>query len=96
VQRFVPLIDEVVSEDEFIKCLSAEFGSSSPLKPDAQLVEDLQFDSLDMVNLIVYIEEVSGVTHIADAEIYPVIRTVRDAYLYLLDLKGEDPDEPEH
>lgn len=81
-----------MTEEDFIELVTNEFEISIPALSSSDFVHDLDFDSVDMVNLIIYVEDLSGIEVVKDADIYPVIRTVRDAYLYLHDLTGQDPD----
>ena len=79
-----------VTEEEFIDCIAGEFDLSPVPSAKSLLVEELGFDSVDMVNLVAYVEELAEVSQIPDADIYPVIRTVGEAYSYLLDVIGEE------
>ncbi len=79
-----------IPEPEFIQLLVTEFDVASPPSAEASLTDDLGFDSVDMLNLILFIEEAAGFVAITEPEVYPVIRTVHDAYVYYEDALGEE------
>ncbi len=48
------------------------------LKPEANLFTDLHLDSLDAIDLIVYLEEKMGIK--VDGDIFKEVRTLDDVY----------------
>lgn len=79
---FCKLIDEICEAD----------GRSSPeARLDDRLVDDLGFDSLEMLQLIDTVEEIAG-RLIGDRQL-PELTTVRDWYLLLLELVQLPPVE---
>ena len=77
-----------LSSEERLKKIIAEQLSVSEeeVTPDASFIEDLNADSLDLVELIMSLEEEFGVK-ISDEDAEK-IRTVRDAMEYLTDHTG--------
>lgn len=58
------------------------------LLPEAHIFEDLELDSLDIVDLVVAMQEKFKV-RIRDDERIRSIRTLRDVYDFVLTLRGE-------
>ncbi len=58
------------------------------LKPEANLFEDLKLDSLDAIDLLVYLEEKLQVK--VDGEVFKDVRTLKDVYAMVEKLHGED------
>ena len=58
------------------------------LLPEAHIFEDLELDSLDVVDLVVAMQEKFGV-RIRDDERIRSIRTLRDVYEFVLALRSE-------
>ena len=79
-----------MTESEFIERFVEEFGIEAAPSLEVRLWEDLNLDSVDMVDLVLFVEELSKVGQIDNPEFYPVIATLRDAYMYYLDLIGSD------
>jgi acyl carrier protein len=77
-------------EIEFIASLSEEFGIDPKPSPESSLWDDLDFDSVDMVDLVLFIEELAQLEVVSEPEMYPVIVFVRDAYDYYTDLAKND------
>jgi len=79
--------DTPVTFDEFTLQLTSEFDLSHPLNPDALLMDDLGLDSLDCFNLVLFLEELAGVTSELQPLPYPVLITVSDAFSYFQEAK---------
>jgi acyl carrier protein len=73
----------------FRQILADEFQLGDVPAMGESFVEDLAFDSMDMVDVIVFLEELAGRPP-GRADQYPVIGTVEDAYAYLRELCAED------
>lgn len=72
-----------LSEREFIDRVATEFGLTNKLSITDSLVQDLLFDSFDVIMLLMYIEEITGARAATnEPEDFPIMSTVRDAYLY--------------
>jgi len=70
------------AEDRLRKIIAKELGvSEEEVTPDASFIDDLNADSLDLVELIMALEEEFGVK-ISDEEA-DKIKTVRDAMDYV-------------
>jgi acyl carrier protein len=84
-------VSEAVTLEQLQKFLMANFElGPEQVTPSARLVEDLELDSLDAVDLVVRLEQETGV-EIAEGEIKG-LETVQDV-LSLLQRKLEaDPD----
>ncbi len=48
------------------------------LKPEAKIVEDLELDSLDAIDMLVFLEEKINIK--VDAETFRTVRTLDDVY----------------
>ena len=73
-----------IPEDRLKKIIAEQLSvSEDEVTPDASFIEDLNADSLDLVELIMTLEEEFGVK-ISDEDAEK-IRTVRDAMDYLSD-----------
>jgi acyl carrier protein len=73
-----------IPEDRLKKTIAEQLSvSEDEVTPDASFIEDLNADSLDLVELIMTLEEEFGVK-ISDEDAEK-IRTVRDAMDYLSD-----------
>jgi len=80
------LPDEMLDLDAFCEMLSDEFERDlSDVHPDAHLVDDLGFDSLDMVVLSVILESLSGARAV---EAFERLGTVRETWLYYCELSS--------
>ena len=76
------------AEERLKKIIAKELSvSEEEVTPDASFIEDLNADSLDLVELIMAIEEEFNVK-ISDEEA-DKIKTVRDAMDYLQERTGE-------
>lgn len=76
--------DEALDLDAFCNLIAEEFDRSpEEVLPDARLVEDLGFDSLDMMSLIVILEELTGVFAM---DAYERLITPRETWLYYCEL----------
>jgi len=63
------------------------------LKPDARLIEDLGFDSLDYVDLVVVLQKAFGVNLREEPRIREV-RTLGDVHRLVITLKRELETQP--
>jgi acyl carrier protein len=70
--------------EAFIEEVRREFSIVGEVQPNSLLVEELALDSLDLINLVAFSEELSHQLR-TDAE-FPVLVTVSDAYSYYLSL----------
>lgn len=50
----------------------------SQLKPEAKIVDDLELDSLDAIDMLVYLEEKIDIK--VDAELFRTVKTLDDVY----------------
>jgi acyl carrier protein len=76
------------AEDRLKKIIAKELSvSEEEVTPEASFIEDLNADSLDLVELIMALEEEFGVK-ISDEEA-DKIKTVKDAMDYLQEHAGE-------
>lgn len=74
---------------QFRTILAEEFQLTGAPTMGQSFVEDLAFDSMDMVDVILFLEELAG-RRPSHADQYPVINSVEDAYAYLQELCSED------
>ena len=79
-QEIIAAINEVFEED-----FEIERGM---LEPQANIFEDLELDSLDIVDLVVAMQKKFGVT-IRDDERIREIRTLGDLYTFIMLLQSE-------
>lgn len=80
-----------MSPEEFGAFVAAEFELSDAPCLSARLVEDLGLDSLDLFDLVLFIEELAGATvdSISDLQVaYPILYTLADAYHYWEDIQS--------
>lgn len=82
-----------MTEQEIIVAVNEVFEEyfeieSERLLPEAHIFEDLELDSLDVVDLVVAMQEKFKV-RIRDDERIRSIRTLRDVYDFVLTLRGE-------
>jgi acyl carrier protein len=71
-----------MSIDEFCAWLSARFERPLPaVVPEATLTDDLEFDSINLLELVVELEEAVGGDVVLPIELLINVWTVRDAYL---------------
>jgi acyl carrier protein len=82
-----------VTEREIIVAVNEVFEEyfeieGERLLPEAHIFEDLELDSLDIVDLVVAMQEKFKV-RIRDDERIRSIRTLRDVYDFVLTLRGE-------
>lgn len=55
------------------------------LKPEANLFTDLHLDSLDAIDLLVYLEEKMGIK--VDGDVFKEVRTLNDVYQMVYTLR---------
>lgn len=80
------LPDEMLDLDAFCGLLADELERDRSLvHPDAHLVDDLGFDSLEMVELTVILESLSGARA---AESFERLTTLRETWLYYCELSS--------
>jgi len=79
-QEIIAAINEVFEEDFEIE--------REMLEPQANIFEDLELDSLDIVDLVVAMQKKFGVT-IRDDERIREIRTLGDLYTFIMRLRSE-------
>ena len=83
----------MTTEQEIINLTNQVFEESfeiekEKLQPQMNIFEDLGLDSLDVVDLVVALQKKFGVK-IRDDERVRSIRTLRDIYQFILNLKTE-------
>jgi acyl carrier protein len=79
-----------MNEIEFVDQLGTEF-KLDPTPSLTQNLIELGLDSVDMINLIVYIEELASIDGELDGgSDFPVLRSVGDAYTYYRELVDSD------
>lgn len=75
----------VMSDAEFCFALAAEYEREAIPSQEDRLIQDLGFDSVDMLNLIPFIEQTAR--HMVPSGMsFPMIETVRDAYHFMIGL----------
>jgi len=79
-----------LTETEFTERFAAEFKISPVPSGQSLLCEELGLDSVDMVDLILFLEDLAGLSVVIEPEVYPVIRSVHDAFLYYEDAASGD------
>lgn len=85
--------DEEIKE-KIVQALAEEFElKPEQLHPDATLYEDLGFDSLDAVDMVVVLEKTFGVK-LANEEAIRNVRTVKDIFDLVTALHQEKTNEP--
>jgi len=77
----------------FIDAVRSEFSLEGEIQSDSVLIDDLDLDSLDLINLVAFSEELSGELH-TNSE-FPVFVSVSDAYSYYLSLLESAPCSPQ-
>ena len=83
------MLTEVEIKDKIVKALSEEFElDPERLQPEATLYEDLGFDSLDAVDMVVVLEKTFGVK-LSDEEAVRSVRTVEDIMNLVIRLHKE-------
>jgi acyl carrier protein len=60
-----------------------------PLRPEARLREDLNIDSLGMVDVVIGVEETFGVKMRSDLNLFERVVTVDDAVNLVVELTGQ-------
>jgi len=79
--------------EKIVQALAAEFElSPEDLRPEATLYEDLGFDSLDAVDMVVVLEKSFGVKFSDEAAIRAV-RTVNDIFDLVIKLHRERSED---
>lgn len=76
----------LLTSREFARQLSVECGLRPGLSDDSRFIEDLGVDSLGMLNLIIFIEELARGYELATSPEFPIIRTLSDAYSFYLSI----------
>lgn len=76
--RFQEILAEILSLE-----------STETLTPDARLRDDLQIDSLGMVDIVIGIEQAFGVKIGSDTNLFERIETVSDAVSLVMELAAE-------
>ncbi len=64
------------------------------LKPEANLFTDLKLDSLDAIDLLVYLEEKMNIK--VEADIFKEVRTLGDVYQMVAKLSSAPSTEVQH
>jgi acyl carrier protein len=84
-----------VTREEFFLAVQNEFSLGSPLTDQTDLSAELGFDSLDMIDLVTFIEEIAGVQPGSEPTTdYPKLATGGEAFAYfesVLDALGTHP-----
>jgi acyl carrier protein len=63
----------------FLERMCTEFGINPPVSLKSRLAEDLGFDSLNVLELVVWIEETAAGEQLEVLRDYPILMTVADA-----------------
>jgi acyl carrier protein len=71
---------------DIVQAIRVEFDLPDDIDPEMLLIEDLAFDSLRVINLIAFIEELAGIQVGQAPDEYPVLLTVNDAMDYFCEL----------
>lgn len=64
------------------------------LKPEANLFTDLKLDSLDAIDLLVYLEEKMNIK--VEADVFKEVRTLQDVYQMVAKLSAPASAEVQH
>ncbi len=73
----------IVEREDFYASVAAEFELDRTLTDQTLLVADLDFDSMGMFDLVLFIEEVAEVQPEDQLGMdYPMLNTLGDAYAY--------------
>jgi acyl carrier protein len=76
----------MLTAEQFVTRVALEFELEEPLDMTTDLTRELGFDSLDLFDLVLFVEELSEGS-MAKANDFPVLSTLSDAYLYLTELE---------
>ena len=79
-----------LTESQFIERFASEFKINPVPSGQSLLGEELGLDSVDMVDLILFLEDLAGLIVAIEPDVYPVIRSVHDAFLYYEDAASGD------
>jgi len=83
----------VESKQDLRSALSNEFSLPKSCTDDSRLIEDLGFDSLRLLELIVFIEESAGRRAQTSSELeFPMLETIGDAIAYWDELHADGID----
>lgn len=86
-----------MTREEFFSAVQTEFSLESALTDQTDLSAELGFDSLDMIDLVTFIEEIAGVQPGDEPTTdYPKLETGAEAYAYfesVLDAQGTHPSD---
>jgi acyl carrier protein len=75
--------DRDVNRDVFYQAIAQEFQLDGGFTDDLRLDADLDFDSLAMFDLVLFIEELAGVASEDQGQMdYPMLNTLGDAHAY--------------
>ncbi|MGA8726005.1 MAG: hypothetical protein WB565_13280 [Acidimicrobiales bacterium] len=75
-----------MTEDEFISSLISEFDIEGVPESSTRFIDQLGFDSVNMLDLVLYVEELAGGAKQRLSSSYPVIASIKDAYIYYEDV----------
>ena len=76
-------------KEKIVNALAEEFElEPSQLNPEATLYEDLGFDSLDAVDMVVVLEKTFGVK-LSDEDAIRKVRTVKDIFDLVIQLHND-------
>jgi acyl carrier protein len=83
-----PITEKSIKE-KIVRALAEEFElDSNQLCPEATLYEDLGFDSLDAVDMVVVLEKIFGVK-LTNEDAIRSVRTVKDIFDLVIQLRND-------
>jgi acyl carrier protein len=87
------MMHEKEIKQKVVAALSEEFEiEQEKLKPEATLYEDLGFDSLDAIDMVVVLEKTFGVK-LSDESAIRSVRTVGDIFELIIKLREESSEK---
>jgi hypothetical protein len=81
-----------LGDKAFIEAVRNEFSLTGDVSLSSLLVDELDLDSLDLINLVAFSEELSG--RLSTNGEFPVLVRVSDAYSYYTSLLEDAPCQP--
>ena len=79
-----------LTKERFLEAVITEFNLFEGVELTASLTEDLDLDSLDVLNLVMFSEELAEVQ--IDGSDFPMLLTLDDAYKYAISLQFRSVD----
>jgi acyl carrier protein len=75
-----------VTQQEFFELIGKEFGFEQ-IQESSKITTDLGLDSLDLLDLVVFVDELAGVG-VQPATDFPMLSTMHDLWDYFEDIAG--------